>query len=1088
MDPASSIPRPSAIPRPASSRLPVLRPSGSQSRLRAPASTDQLRKKPSISSIGRPPPPPAASTLQKKSSRASLVRSNTPLTAAPAHPPANRASVISSRRASGIPSFGQPRTTTPSATPTNDAPVFRRPFTRPSSRQSKAPSQSTLSSSTTREDDTLGSLDGFRSASRASSRADSRAGFRDDEPESGSEHVLEHSPDSQTSPKKKSRPSLSERTIESLAQLPSSPAASKTRRRSSFFNADNTMGPPLRPASAMSSNSSRPTTSDGPPHPIPATPKRFGAASSRLSMTAPGTRTVSAGVAIPTATPSRTPLVSRPTSTVKRPLSLAQNLQNTPKPRPLSESKSLTIRTPKTRPSLGGVFGQAISPPGASSATPSTPSLKLNSLPKKTPDTSRRVSTSSSALRSHIGKAKAAQTSDLGTVTQSPPKVPSSSNALREQIAKAREAARRGKAEPSRTITPPRDAIVPDAAEIAGFDFGLDDPFNQSAKGGTSVMRKRIDGARVDGRLNLAAMGLKEVPNDVLGMYTYDPDNTTVAWGEVVDLGVMILADNELETIPDAMFPDVDVEDMIDSDEAGPQFGGVHTMDLHGNMLRELPAGLGRLSLLSKLNLSRNKLSMHVFDVVSRIHGIRELKLAENDLQGDLPASLCNLLELEVLDVQSNKITDISGELGHLTHLRSINITDNQLKAIPMELFESTSLIELQASKNRIEGTLFSIGAIAHLQELNVASNSILSLCEGDSIDLPAIKSIILSTNRLKSLPAVSGWTSLTTLLVGENKLTSLPEGFVDLEQLRTADFTGNDITQLDERIALMSNLTNLTFAANPLHVKKFLTMNTEDIKHDLASRLQPTEDVMNEDQETVFMNGIAEEGAVSKWQPTPSGTLDLSGQTMSEIPEAAFEAFVDDIRQLYLQQNAFTYIPTTLSLITHLTVLDLSKNALESALTTPLTLPKLRDLRLATNKLVTLDSLTDHLTAPLLQTLDVSHNRLSGALPVLTTVYPDLTTLLASDNGIADISTESLKGLKIVNLSNNDIERLEPRIGLLRGTLTGFEISGNKFRVPNWQVLGKGTDAVLAWLRDKIPRESWKSDDTEFFDADDTF
>lgn len=746
------------------------------------------------------------------------------------------------------------------------------------------------------------------------------------------------------------------------------------------------------------------------------------------------------------------------------------------------------MRTPKARPSLGGVFERNNSPPNTSGATPATPSLKLNALPKKTPDTSRRVSTSSSALRGHIAKAKAAQKSDLGTVAQSPPKIPSSSNALREQIAKAREAARRGKAEPSRTSTPPRDAIVPDPAEIASFDFGLDDPFNQGGKGGKSVMRKRIDGARVDGRLNLAAMGLKVIPDDVLSMYKYNPNDTTVAWGEVVDLGVMILADNELETVPDAMFPDVDAEDMIDSDEAGPQFGGVHTMDLHGNMLQELPAGLGRLSLLSKLNLSRNKLHMNVFDVVSRIHGIRELKLAENDLQGDLPASLCNLLELEVLDVQSNKITDIPGELGHLTHLRSINITDNQLKAIPMELFESPSLIELQASKNRLEGTLFSIVAITQLQELNVANNSIISLCDSESIDLPAIKSLILSTNRLTSLPKVSGWTNLTTLLVGENKLTALPEGFVDLEQLRTADFTGNDLTQLDEKIALMSGLVNLTLAANPLHVKKFLTMNTEDIKRDLASRLQPADVVVEEDEHLGFTNGREDEAAVSKWQPTPSGTLDLSDQAMSEIQNTDLTAFVDDIRQLYLQQNVFTSIPVTLSIVTHLTVLDLSKNDLETALTTPLTLPKLRDLRLATNKLATLDSLTTHLTAPLLQTLDVSHNRLSGALPILTTTYPDLTTLLASDNSIAEISADALRGLKIVNLSNNDIERLEPRIGLLQDTLTGFEVSGNKFRVPNWQVLGKGTDAVLAWLRDKIPRESWKSDGTEFFDADDTF
>jgi hypothetical protein len=225
---------------------------------------------------------------------------------------------------------------------------------------------------------------------------------------------------------------------------------------------------------------------------------------------------------------------------------------------------------------------------------------------KRTPVTARTVSNSSAALREQIAKAKTARKSDVAAepVEQSP-KAVSSSNALREQIAKAREAARRAKTETLRSSTPPRDAILPDPNEIASFDFGLDDdPFNQQAKGGKSLLRKRIDSARVDGRLNIAAMSLKEIPDQVLQMYAYDPSDTTVAWGETVDLTSIVAADNEFETLPEAMFPDVDYEAAMDSDEdGGPQFGAVQGIDLHGNMLRELPMGLKRLTQLSRLNL-----------------------------------------------------------------------------------------------------------------------------------------------------------------------------------------------------------------------------------------------------------------------------------------------------------------------------------------------------------------------------------------------------------------------------------------------------------------------------------------------------
>ncbi|KAH7400834.1 hypothetical protein DE146DRAFT_654079 [Phaeosphaeria sp. MPI-PUGE-AT-0046c] len=1081
MDQPSAIPRPSGIPRPATSRLPVLRSTGSQSQLRTPASTEQLRKKPSVSSLSRPHP--TAPSLQKKTSRVSLSRSSiTPTTASAASNP-NRASVApSNRRVSGIPNLG------PRASISNNEPVFKRPFARPPSRQASKPTLPTPYSAG-REDDALGSLDGFRSASRASSRAGSRAGYHENEPEPDPEpdHALIDEPDPEpAAAKKKSRPSLSERTIESLSQLPSSPAGGKGRRRSSFFNADNSMPPPLRPASAMSSNGSRPTTSDGTLHPIPATPKRFGTSSGRLSMTAPGKRSISIGT--PVGTPTRTPSAARPVSTVKKPLSLAHNVQNTPKARPLSESKTMLARTPKARPSLGGVFGQAMSPSGSALAAPSTPNQGQTPI-KKTPVTARNISSSSAALRQQIAKAKSVRKSEVADApVEQSPKTGLSSNALREQIAKAKEAARRAKADTARTGTPSRDSILPDPNEIAGFDFGLDDPFNQGAKGTKSLLRKRIDGARVDGRLNIAAMSLKEIPDDVLNMYTYDPNDNTVAWGEVVDLSSLIAADNDLEALPEAMFPDVDFETLIDSDNGGPQFGGLQNIDLHGNSLRELPIGLKRLSQLSRLNLSRNKLSIDLFDVVSQMTTLRELRLTENDLQGDLPKSVGDLTSLELLEIQNNKLISLPTELRHLTGLRVLNVSSNLLTRIPMELFE-TGITELVASKNRLDGAFFTITVAPHLQELNLSNNSLKSLCESEAIELPSLKSLNIATNRITSLTVVDSWINLQTLIVAENKLVTFPDGFTALPHIRTADFTANDISRIDEKIALMP-LERLILAANPLRERKFLTMSFEDIKRDLSSRLavaDATADVDDLEQQDPVQNMEA-----SGWQVTPSGTLDLSSKGLQVVDESALSMVANDIRQLHLQQNLFESIPAALSQITYLTVLDLSKNSLVTALTTPLSLPKLKDLRLTTNKLTSLGPLITHLDAPLLLALDVSNNRLTGALPTLHTAFPALTSLLASDNRISEMSADALHGLKIVNLSNNDIERLEPKIGLLSDTLTSLNVEGNKFRVPNYHTLQRGTETVLGWLRERIPadaqgpRESWRSDGTVFFDADD--
>ncbi|KAF2633877.1 L domain-like protein [Macroventuria anomochaeta] len=1124
MDPPSNLPRPSGLPRPATSRLPVLRPSGSQPQLRSPASSSQLRKKPPVASISRPapqpaqtqappraaaapppPPPPApAPTVQRKPSRVSLAPSHAPshapsTTAAAPNPNSiatltkrpSRASLVpsSARRVSGIPSSGVPPTR--NGTATQHAPAFKKPFARPPSRQSRTPSQPVRTPSISKEDDVLGSLDGFRSASRASSRAGSRAGFH--ESSSSPEYVPDVEPEEVA--KRKSRPSLSDRTIESLSQLPSSPANGKgRRRRSSFFNQDNTMPPPLRPASAMSnrSNGSRPTTSDGTGSRLPATPSKPSASSTRLSMTVPGKRSASAVASTPTATPSRISSISRPTTAIKKSaLGPIQNIQTPSKPAPLSSSKGLASRTPKARPPVASTFGQAISPPGVAAA-PSPPPPT---------GTARKVPSSSATLRNSIAQAKAARRQEVGdSPNGTPKKAENSSNALREQIAKAREAAKRNKAGPVRADTPPKDAILPDPDEIAGFDFGLGDPFNQNSKAGQSVLRNRVDGARTTGRLNIAGMQLTEMPDEVLCMY--DPNDSAVAWGEIVDVTTIVAADNELETLPDSMFPDVAVEDFIDSDDAGPQFGGVQHLDFHGNLLRELPMGLRRLAELTQLNLSRNKLRMGAFDVITQIASLRELKLAENNLEGELPSSIASLTQLEVLDVASNKLIGLPAEIRELMQLRSINVADNQLRTAPMELFTSTSLIEFTATKNRLEGTFFTIQSAPHLQELRLSGNALTSLSESGNLNLPALKYLDLSANRLSSLPDMTSWTNLGTILLGENKVTAFPEGFLSLKQLRIADFTANDISKVDERIALMDGLENLTLAANPIRERKFLTMSTDDMKRDLYARLRPEETVTGPDEDDGFP--IEEQAPESSkaWTVTPSGTLDLTNKGFTVFNEDALIALAEtsDIRQINVQNNLLQTIPLAFGQLSYLTILDLSKNSISNPLTSPLELPRLRELRLSGNKLSSLTPLTAPLTAPSLQSLDISQNRLTGSLPGLRNSFPALITLIASDNAIIDVPAESLSGLKIVNLSNNNIERLDPRIGLHAGTLTSLVVEGNKFRVPNYQVLSKGTDAILSWLKDKIPRDSGRGrgDSTastatrtteggsEFFDAED--
>jgi hypothetical protein len=189
-----------------------------------------------------------------------------------------------------------------------------------------------------------------------------------------------------------------------------------------------------------------------------------------------------------------------------------------------------------------------------------------------------------------------------------------SSLALRDQIAKAKAAKRAAAAATQASNVGVGISTTYDNVPIiaAGtFDFGLsDDPFNLviSQNNNKGLLRKRIAAARTDGRLNIAAMGFKEIPEEVMNMYNLESVGIQDgSWAEAVDLTKFVAADNELELLSDNVFPDVDPRELTNDDEdaKGNQFGGLETLDLHGNVLIALPLGLRRLELLTTLNLVR---------------------------------------------------------------------------------------------------------------------------------------------------------------------------------------------------------------------------------------------------------------------------------------------------------------------------------------------------------------------------------------------------------------------------------------------------------------------------------------------------
>lgn len=919
--------------------------------------------------------------------------------------------------------------------------------------------------------------------------------------------------------RRRPRPSLSERTVETLSLIPPSP--SPRRRKSSFYPTDVPGSSLPGPSSALLESSSEKNFGQSY---LPSTPRRLSPTKrqsdflTNSAKPSPARRSVSSFVprSLPRGgrevygasdqTPSKVPPVPKlPPNTSKNPLNhrvsnpplvrqgvgsiqsrqsliareddghgISRHTVNTSKIRaqtyaPKSARQRIPLDELFSRQSSDTPIGQTNQPVSGTHRSLSKPGGKGNA-----PQRSTAPSREHPRIAKNTTESTAVPSLDSSTKKSDSPK---SSTALRETIAKAKEARRMAvKSGTHENMANKKNlqASVRDNAEIMGE---LSD---------NNILLKRMEAGRISGKLNMAALGLSEFPICLKKMYNIENiDVNGGEWYESVDLVRLMAADNEFEFLPSWAFPDMSLATDL---EEGNIFGGLQSIDLHGNNLNELPSGLTSLTRLANINLSRNRLTKTCMDVLGQIPSLRQLQLAKNLLEGAINDSVGGLVNLELLDLQDNSVTDLGSALKELTKLRNLAVAGNCLISIPPYIFESLSLDEINAARNRIAGSLIPEGLtnLATLRSLDVSRNALTAISVSESLNLLSLQDLNITDNRIFTIPNVSEWTSLITLCAGGNKLTNTPEGLTSLPKLKTLDVSRNDIKQLDSRLGLMDSLISLEVGNNPLRERRQLTMRTEDLKQELRARLPSSPELVDHGEEDVSNIKVPGQlmGGGSTWTMKPGGVLDRSSTNLQVLEESHLEPLLQstEIKSMVFHHNRLSCIPTAaLSLVQNtLTTLDLSHNCLTSETyftnilaADRLSLPHLKSLDLSSNTLTTLIPLTTVLHAPLLNLLNISYNRLHS-LPPLRTTYPSLTTFLASNNNISILEVEVAQGLHVLDLSENAIERLDPRLGLLEnekgGGLRRLLVNGNRFRVPRRDVLDKGTEALLRWLRGRIP------------------
>ncbi|XP_017290241.1 leucine-rich repeat-containing protein 40 [Kryptolebias marmoratus] len=567
-----------------------------------------------------------------------------------------------------------------------------------------------------------------------------------------------------------------------------------------------------------------------------------------------------------------------------------------------------------------------------------------------------------------------------------------------------------------------------------------------------------LKAARKSGQLNLSGRGLTEVPQSVyrLNMDTPDEAQQDVSfggsdrWWEQTDLTKLLLSSNQLKHLSDdiRLLP------------------GLTTLDLHDNQLNSLPASLGELQELQQLRLSHNQLSSLPVEVFT-LKNLRCLTLQQNLLE-NLPEELGQLQNLTELDVSNNHLVGLPSNIGCLTKLQKVSLSHNKLPSLPDSMSCLTEVKFLDCSSNQLSDIPASLSGMVSLQQLYLRHNK---LCRLPPLPAPALKELYVGNNQIELLESeqLASFTVISLLELRDNKIRTLPERIPVLPELTRLDLTNNDISGLPASLSLLPNLKVLLLEGNPLRGirRDLLSKGTGELLKYLRGRIKEEPEKEEEKQTAMTLPSLAR---VNTHNIKTLKVLEYSDKQADGIPDELFSASADQrIITVNFSRNELKSIPSRLlELHSSLSDLNLGFNKLTSC-SDICKLLQLTHIDLRNNQLSDLPSEMRNLTK--LRSIILNYNRFKSFPEVLYEVF-SLETVLLGNNQVCTVDPGQL--IKLVylttlDLSNNDLLSIPPELGLC-SSLRSLSLEGNPFRTPRAAILAKGTDAVLEYLRSRIP------------------
>jgi internalin A len=449
------------------------------------------------------------------------------------------------------------------------------------------------------------------------------------------------------------------------------------------------------------------------------------------------------------------------------------------------------------------------------------------------------------------------------------------------------------------------------------------------------------------------------------------------------------------------------------------------------------------------------------------------------DLSGlglpNVPVEIGKLTHLKELVLSNNYLTDLPKELSNLTQLTRLVFSNNQFTQIPQVIWELSTLTRLNFNKNRLTELPSQIAFLKRLQRLSLGgyelSNQLTHLPD-EILHLHDLSHLDLGGNRLVRFPqVVCEIKNLNWLEIGGNGLSELPPTIGQLAGLTWLNLSKNRLTHLPPEIGLLTNLQELYlggFAAGNM---------LRDLPAGIGNLRRLVKLGLGGNQLTSLPPEIG--------NLTELFWLDLGGNQLTSLPSEFFN--LENLRQLDLSKNSFAELPPLIGRLINLEELNLggfdAGNRLTSLPAEIGRLVNLNSLRLGGNELTTLPK--EFWNLQKLARLDLGGNKLGqissnierlsnlrelilaanklSSLPLGMKHLTELTELHLDNNQFSTLPEAACKvvGLARLNLADNKIKEIPTDISLL-SNLTRLELSNNKLIVLPSEM---GALSNLTWL-----------------------